>query len=60
LHLQLKFFPLSGAFLALDLKPKVKFCMQRSVNAKSLTEPVADFASRISRCCNGASPGACR
>ena len=31
MHLQLKFFPLSGAFLALDLKPKVKFCMQRSV-----------------------------
>jgi hypothetical protein len=47
LHLQLKFFPLSGAFLALDLKPKVKFCMQRSVTAGQLIG--ADNALALAR-----------
>jgi hypothetical protein len=40
LHLQLKFSPLSAVLLALALKPKVKFCMQRSVNTLPGSQPL--------------------
>ena len=49
MHLQLKFSLLSGALLALALKPKVKFCMQRSVAVQGTGEQANEFYQVFTR-----------